>query len=55
MVAKGGAKLIDIKAIKILKSELVKKVSLITPNIPDGPRTSCASPRGGRAGAGTTA
>ena len=34
MVAKGGAKLIDNKAIKILKSELLKKVSLVTPNIP---------------------
>ena len=33
MVAKGGAKLIDNKAIKILKSELLKKVSLVTPNI----------------------
>ena len=35
MVAKGGAKLIDNKAIKILKSELLKKVSLVTPNIPE--------------------
>ena len=35
MVAKGGAKLIDNKAIKVLKSELLKKVSLITPNIPE--------------------
>ena len=35
MVAKGGAKLIDNKAIKILKSELLKKVLLITPNIPE--------------------
>ena len=34
MVAKGGAKLIDNNAIKLLKSQLVKKVSLITPNIP---------------------
>ena len=35
MVAKGGAKLIDNKAIKILKSELLKKVLLVTPNIPE--------------------
>ena len=35
MVAKGGAKLIDNKAIKILKLELLKKVSLVTPNIPE--------------------
>ena len=35
MVAKGGAKLIDDKAIKLLKNELIKKVSLITPNIPE--------------------
>ena len=35
MVAKGGAKLIDNKAIKILKSKLLKKVSLVTPNIPE--------------------
>ena len=35
MVAKGGAKLIDNKAIKILKSELFKKVLLVTPNIPE--------------------
>ncbi len=35
MVAKGGAKLIDNKAIKILKRKLIKKVSLITPNIPE--------------------
>ncbi len=35
MVAKGGAKLIDDKAIKILKTRLIKKVSLITPNIPE--------------------
>ena len=33
MIAKGGAKLIDDKAIKLLKNELIKKVSLITPNI----------------------
>ncbi len=35
MVAKGGAKLIDNRSIKILKSKLIKKVSLITPNIPE--------------------
>ena len=35
MVAKGGAKLIDNKAIKIFKKRLLKKVSLITPNIPE--------------------
>jgi len=35
MVAKGGAKLIDSKAIWILKKYLIKKVSLITPNIPE--------------------
>ena len=35
MVAKGGAKLIDDKAIKLLKNKLIKKVSLITPNIPE--------------------
>ena len=33
MVAKGGAKLIDDKAISILKKKFLKKVSLITPNI----------------------
>ena len=35
MVAKSGTKLIDEKAIKILKNTLIKKVSLITPNIPE--------------------
>ena len=35
MVAKGGAKLIDNKAIKLLKDKLIKRVSLITPNIPE--------------------
>ncbi len=35
MVAKGGAKLINKKAINFLKSELIKKVTLITPNIPE--------------------
>jgi len=35
MIAKGGARLINNQAIKILKSKLIKKVSLITPNIPE--------------------
>ena len=35
MVAKGGAKLIDLTSIKILKNNLIKKVTLITPNIPE--------------------
>ena len=35
MVAKGGTKLINNKSIKILKSKLMKKVTLITPNIPE--------------------
>ena len=35
MVAKGGAKLIDEKAIKSLKSKLIKRAMLITPNIPE--------------------
>ena len=35
MVAKGGSKLIDDKGIKILKKKLLKKVSLVTPNIPE--------------------
>jgi len=35
MVAKGGTKLIDDKAIKSLKKNLIKKVLLITPNIPE--------------------
>jgi hydroxymethylpyrimidine/phosphomethylpyrimidine kinase len=35
MVAKGGAKLIDDKAILILKKLLIKNVDLITPNIPE--------------------
>ena len=35
MVAKGGTKLIDNQAIKLLKSKLLKKVTLITPNIPE--------------------
>ena len=35
MVAKGGTKLINNSSIKILKSKLLKKVSLITPKIPE--------------------
>jgi len=35
MVAKGGAKLIDNKAIQLLKLKLIKIVTLITPNIPE--------------------
>ena len=35
MVAKGGAKLIDNKAIKLLKTKLIARVILITPNIPE--------------------
>ena len=35
MVAKGGTKLIDNKAINLLKSTLIKKVLMITPNIPE--------------------
>ena len=35
MVAKGGAKLIDNNAIKILRDKLIKRVTLITPNIPE--------------------
>jgi len=35
MMAKGGEKLIDNKSIKILKNKLLKRVNLITPNIPE--------------------
>ena len=35
MIAKSGARLIDNKAINILKNKLIKKASLITPNIPE--------------------
>jgi hydroxymethylpyrimidine/phosphomethylpyrimidine kinase len=35
MIAKGGANLIDNDAINLLKNELIKKVTLITPNIPE--------------------
>ncbi len=35
MVAKGGTKLINNNAIKLLKTQLMNKVTLITPNIPE--------------------
>ncbi len=35
MVAKGGSKLISDKAIKFMKNKLLKKVMLITPNVPE--------------------
>ena len=35
MVAKGGARLINKSAIKILKKKLIKEIYLITPNIPE--------------------
>jgi hydroxymethylpyrimidine/phosphomethylpyrimidine kinase len=35
MVSKGGTKLIDDRAIKLLKNQLIKRVTLITPNIPE--------------------
>ncbi len=35
MIAKGGAKLINFRAIDMLKKKLIKKVTLITPNIPE--------------------
>ncbi len=35
MVAKGGAQLIDKKAINILREKLIKRVTLVTPNIPE--------------------
>ena len=35
MIAKNGARLINNKAIDILKNQLIKKISLITPNIPE--------------------
>ena len=35
MVAKGGTKLIDNEAIKNIKNKLIKKILLITPNIPE--------------------
>ncbi len=35
MIAKGGTKLINDKAIRIIKNKLIKYASLITPNIPE--------------------
>jgi len=35
MIAKGGARLIDDKAVDLLKNKLIKKVSIVTPNIPE--------------------
>ena len=35
MIAKGGARLIDSDAINLLKNKLIKKMILITPNIPE--------------------
>ena len=35
MIAKGGSKLITDEAIQLMKKKLLKKISLITPNIPD--------------------
>ena len=35
MVSKGGTKLINNNAINLLKTKLIKKVTLITPNIPE--------------------
>ena len=35
MVAKGGSKLISNQAIKLMKKKLIKKVTLITPNLPE--------------------
>ena len=35
MIAKGGAKLINKRAIKTLQKNLIKKITLITPNIPE--------------------
>jgi len=35
MIAKGGSKLITNQAISLMKKKLLKKVSLITPNIPE--------------------
>ena len=35
MIAKGGSKLITDEAIQLMKKKLFKKISLITPNIPE--------------------
>ena len=40
MIAKGGARLIDKQAISFLKKYLIKRVSLITPNIPEAEELS---------------
>ena len=40
MVAKGGAKLINKKSIRLIKTKLIKKSFLITPNIPEAEQLS---------------
>ena len=35
MIAKGGARLVDKDAIKIMKKNLINQVTLITPNLPE--------------------
>jgi len=35
MIAKGGAKLINYRAIQVLKKKLIKQATLVTPNIPE--------------------
>ena len=35
MVAKGGQRLVNKKSIKLLKNNLLKKVTLVTPNVPE--------------------
>ena len=35
MVAKGGSKLISNQAIQMMKNKLIKRVNLITPNLPE--------------------
>ena len=35
MVAKGGVRLIDEKAVNLIKSKLIKRVLILTPNIPE--------------------
>ena len=35
MVAKSGTKLVDNKSIQVIRTKLLKQVSLITPNIPE--------------------
>ena len=35
MIAKGGPKLIHSNAINLIKSKLIKRVTLVTPNIPE--------------------